>query len=38
LSEEAEYNPLCDISEPFGVIDAADLSVFAGQWLIMPCQ
>ena len=32
------YNPLCDISDPVdGVINAADLEVFANEWLITPC-
>jgi hypothetical protein len=35
---DAEYNSLYDFSEPFGVIDAADLSVFVENWLITPCQ
>lgn len=35
---EIEYNPLCDISAPNGVIDANDLSVFFDQWLFNPCQ
>jgi len=39
VSGDAAYNPLCDISDPVdGVIDAADLSVFADEWLISPCQ
>ena len=33
---DAEYNPLCDISDPVGVIDAADLEAFALNWLITP--
>ena len=37
-SSEQAYNPLCDISEPVGVIDAADLEVFANEWLVTPCQ
>ena len=36
-SGQPEYNSLCDLSEPFGVIDAADLSVFADAWLVTPC-
>ena len=34
---DAEYNPDCDFSEPFGIIDIADLQVFVEQWLITPC-
>jgi len=37
VSGEAAYNPLCDISDPVGVIDASDLAVFALNWLITPC-
>ena len=34
-----EYDPQCDISDPVdGVIDDADLEVFADQWLVTPCQ
>ena len=36
---DTEYNSLCDISDPVdGVIDNIDLTVFADQWLITPCQ
>ena len=32
---DAEYNPLCDISDPVdGVINNADLEVFTNEWLI----
>ena len=32
--EDDEYNPLCDISDPVeGIINAADLVVFATNWL-----
>jgi len=33
------YNPLCDINAPApdGVINEADLAVFADEWLITPC-
>jgi hypothetical protein len=35
---DAEYDPLCDISDPAdGVINAADLEVFAFNWLVTPC-
>ncbi|MHC5093979.1 MAG: hypothetical protein ACYSO2_08805, partial [Planctomycetota bacterium] len=35
---DAEYNPLCDISDPVdGVIDMADLDEFAFNWLLSPC-
>jgi hypothetical protein len=36
---DAEYDPLCDISEPVdGVIDIADLDAFTFNWLISPCE
>ncbi|MHC4883287.1 MAG: hypothetical protein ACYTFX_03670 [Planctomycetota bacterium] len=33
------YNPLCDLNDPApdNIINEADLSVFADQWLITPC-
>ncbi|MHC4882431.1 MAG: hypothetical protein ACYTCV_07505 [Planctomycetota bacterium] len=35
---DAEYDPLCDISDPIdGVIDVNDLTVFTNEWLITPC-
>lgn len=35
---DAAYNGDCDLAEPFGVIDIADLQLFASEWLITPCQ
>jgi hypothetical protein len=35
---DAAYNGDCDLAEPFGIIDTADLQLFANQWLITPCQ
>jgi hypothetical protein len=36
---EPAYDPVCDISDPVdGLIDGADLEVFADQWLVTPCQ
>ena len=36
---EAAYDVLYDISDPVdGVINEADLQVFADNWLISPCQ
>ena len=32
------YNILCDISDPAGVIDAADLQELALNWLVTPCE
>jgi hypothetical protein len=37
VSGDAAYNADCDISEPYNIIDAADLAMFADQWLITPC-
>jgi hypothetical protein len=36
---DAEYNPLCDISDPVdGVIDIIDLDEFTFDWLTSPCE
>jgi hypothetical protein len=35
---DAAYKDNCDLAEPFGIIDIADLQSFANQWLISPCQ
>jgi len=35
---DAAYNGDCDLAEPFGIIDTADLQTFANEFLISPCQ